>query len=325
MKRGLGIASSLLVAALIFSCGGGGGGGSSSTTYTGLMTPAVITDNNADDIALAAYQGGDLAANTGLILAPAGSGAAPDAGARPNAVTIAQALTKVAASAIRPAAAGPSLRVPFTDSGTTFDGFGGQFSYTISGDANEQTGAGTFAGTFTFSNFHGDGGGLVNGTVGVSGQVAQNQMHILFNFQAVQIDDGTSAVDASGTVDLTIDMNQSSDTGAVTLNMVFTDNFTQKMVWLSNYQVVNAVGIGYNDVTVAGRISLHDYGYVDVATPIPFRYLDGATHPESGQMTATGSGGKGVRLTADSTTQATVEVDSDADGQYDDLTITVSW
>jgi len=325
MKRGTGILGLLLAAALLASCGGGGGEGSGSTSYTGLLTPAVITDNNADEIALGAFQGGDLAANTGLILAPAGTGAAPAGGARPTAVAIVQAVAKVSEAAIRPATAGPSRRTPFTESGTIPDGFGGEASYTLAGDVNEQTGEGTFHGTFTFNHFSGDGGGVVNGTVGVSGRVTANLMHILFNFRAVQIVDGTNDVSADGTVDLTIDLNQVNDSGTATLSMVFTDNITQKTVWLSNYQVVNLVGVGYNDVNVTGRVYLHDYGYVNVVTVAPFRYIDGATHPESGQMIVTGDQGKSVRLTADNETSCTLEVDSDADGQYDDLTVTVAW
>jgi len=319
MKRASGILWLFAGAALILSCGGGGGG-SSSTSYTGVMTPAVITGNNADAIALAAFQGGDLAANTGLILAPAGTGTAPDAGARPAAVTVAQAVTKVAA-ALRAEAAGASRRAPFTESGVISDGMGGQVSYTLSGD--DQTGV--FTGTFDFQGFRGDGGGVLDGTVGVSGRVTSDVMHILFNFRAVQIADGTNVVDASGTVDLTIDLSQASDTGTVTLNMVFTDGFTAKMVWLSNYQVVNAVGVGYNDVTVTGRVYLHDYGYVDVVTVVPFRYFDGATHPESGQMTVTGGENRGALFTILSQTQCTVDVDTDADGLYDDVHIEVSW
>jgi len=320
MKCRTGIVSLLFLAVLLSSCGGGGSS-SASSPYTGLMTPAVITDSNASDIAVGAFQGGDLAANTGLILGPAGAGSAPAGTARPTALTFVQALTKAAVAAIRPAAAGPSARAVVSVDDVIDDGQGGQASYTITAD--DQTGV--FTGTFTFTNFHGDGGGVVNGTVAVSGTVAQDFFHILFNFQSVRIVDGASDVNATGTVDLTMDLTQLADTGAATLSLVFEDNITQKMVWLSNYRLVNTVGTGYNDVTLSGRVYLGDYGYVDVATPVPFHYMDGATHPSSGQMTATGNGGKGVQLTVDSETQATVDVDSDADGLYDDLSITVSW
>jgi hypothetical protein len=323
MKRVPGIASVLVLAVLIFSCGGGGDGGSNvPSTYTGVTTAAVITDNNASEIALGAYQGGDLAANTGLILAPAGTGGVPAGSARPKAVTLVQAMTKAAVATMAPpATGGPSLRAPVEESGVIDDGLGGQASYTLHGDDQ----SGVFTGSFSFIDFHGDGGGVVNGNVAVSGSIAQDFIHILFNFQSVRIVDGASDVNATGTVDLTIDLTQLADSGTATLNLVFNDNFTRKMVWLSDYRVENTVGTGNNDVTLSGRIYLHDYGYVDVETPVPFHYLDGATHPASGQMTVTGDQGKSVRLTADSETQATVDVDSDADGQYDDLTIVVSW
>jgi hypothetical protein len=316
MKRGTGVVSLLLLAVLVSSCGGGGS--SASSPYTGLMTPAVITDNNADDIALAAYQGGDLGANTGFALAPAGAAGTTTVGARPVAVSLVQAATKAALGAF-----GPSPRVVVTVDNVIDDGIGGQITYHLA--VNDQTG--TFTGTFRFENFHGDDGVVVNGNAAVSGSVSQDFsfLYIRIDFLSVNVVDAANDVTAIGSVELTIDLNQMSDTGTCTLNLVFRDNVTLKTVWLENVALVNNVGTGFSDVTLSGRIYLHDYGYVDIATVAPFHYLDGATHPSSGQMTVTGDQGKGVRLTADSQTQATVDVDSDADGLYDDLTITISW
>src|SRR3989304_3398635 len=58
---------------LLAGCGGGGGGGSASL-YTGIPSPSTITDNNAEQIALQAYQAGDLSASTVSILGYSGSG-----------------------------------------------------------------------------------------------------------------------------------------------------------------------------------------------------------------------------------------------------------
>jgi len=120
-------------------------------------------------------------------------------------------------------------------------------------------------------------------------------------------------------------MGQVPETGAATLYLFFTDNITLKTVWMSNVVVGTTVGTGTSDVTLSGRIYLHDYGYVDVATPTPFHYLDGSSFPSGGQMTVTGRDDHGVRLTVDSPTQYTLGVELDGDGLYDELTVTLNW
>jgi hypothetical protein len=258
-------------------------------------------------------------------LAPAGNAAARQPSAVPAALALVRTVSKAAAAAVHPSAAaeGPSPRAPFTESGVIPDGLGGEARYTISGD--DQTGV--FTGTFEFVGFHGDGGGTVGGTVSVSGTATQNSMHILFDFQSVHVVDeiGGSDVTAAGTVDLTASMDPAADTSTAVLNLFFTDSFTGKAVWLSDYHLTTVVGAGYSDVTLSGRIYLHDYGYVDIETPAPFRYPDGATFPSGGQMTVTGQANRGVRLTAFSQTQCTLDADLDGDGLYDELTVTVNW
>src|SRR4030067_1731742 len=62
-----------LAVILLAGCGGGGGGNSASP-YTGITSPSTITDNNAEQIALQAYQAGDLSASTRSNAGTSGSG-----------------------------------------------------------------------------------------------------------------------------------------------------------------------------------------------------------------------------------------------------------
>jgi hypothetical protein len=323
MKRETGIVSVLAIMVFLSSCGGGGGGSSVSSPYTGLTSAAVITDNNADEIALAAFQGGDLGANAVIPFAPARDVSGLQPAARPTSLTLVQAVREAAMIAVRsPAAAeGPSPRAPFTESGVIPDGLGGEARYTISGDNV----TGVFTGTFEFVDFHGDGGGIIAGNVSASGTVTQDSIRILFNFQSVTIRDSAEDVTAVGTVDLTASMVQVPETGTATLNLFLTDNITLKTVWMSNVVVGTTAGTGTSDVTLSGRIYLHDYGYVDVATPIPFHYLDGSSFPSAGRMTVTGRDDHGVRLTVDSETRYTLGVELDGDALYDELTVTLNW
>ena len=319
MKRETGIVSVLAIMVLLSSCGGGGGGGESSASpYTGLTTPAVITTSNADNVARQAFQGGDLGANA--TLAPSRAGEVRAAAERPIALTLVQILTKASTAAFLPppAGMGPPSRAVVTESGVIDDGWGqgGQARYTISADNV----TGVFTGTFVFENFHGDGGGIINGNVGVSGVVSELSIQILFDFRSVRIVDGAEDITAIGTVDLV------SGTGgdAAILDIVFVDNLTRKAVWLSNYTVAVTDLGGTTEVRTFGRIYLHDYGYVDVWTEAPFLYPALATQPTSGVITLTGSSNCRARLIVVDATTYTVELDADGNGSYE-WTVTRAW
>ena len=318
MRRTLSVFTVLLLAGLS-ACGGGGGGGESSALpYTGLATPAVITTSNADDIARQAFQGGDLGANA--TLAPAHSDMASPMAARPTALTLVQILTKASTAVLLPSPAGkgPSPRAVVTVSDVIDDGWGGggQASFTLSVDNV----TGVFTGTFVFANFHGDGGGVINGTVSVSGVVYSDYIEIGFNFRSVSVVDGTNDVTATGAVYLT----SGTGGGQATLNLCFTDNGTGKGIWLSNYTVAVTDLGGTTDVRTFGRIYLHDYGYVDVSTEAPFLYPALSTQPTSGIITLTGNNNCRARLTVVDAATYTVELDADGNGSYE-WTVTHSW
>lgn len=184
---------------------------------------------------------------------------------------------------------------------------------------NDQTGA--FTGTIVFTNYHGDGGGVINGSVPVSGVVhSDSYIEIHFNFQSVNVVDGTTDVTAKGTVDLTA----GTGGGQATLNLFFTDNGTAKTVWLSNYTIAVTDLGGVTDIRTFGRIYLHDYGYVDVWTEAPFLYPALSTQPTGGIVTLTGSNSCRARLTVVDAATYTVELDADGNGSYE-WTVTHSW
>ena len=318
MKRETGIVPVLAIMVLLSSCGGGGGG-SSASPYTGLTTPAALTPANADNVARQAFQGGDLGANA--TLAPARSGDARTLAERPVALTLVQILTKASAAAF-PAPTfrrAPAPRAVVTVSDVIDDGWGegGQASYSLSVD--NVTGA--FTGTFVFENFHGDGGGVIDGTVAVSGTVySDGYLEIHFDFRSVSVVDGTTDVTAEGGVSLT----SGTGGGTATLNLYFTDNATRKTVWLQDYMVnVTDLG-GATEVRTFGRIYLHDYGYVDIHTEAPFLYPALSTQPTSGVITLTGSNYCRARFTVVDATTYTVELDADGNGSYE-WTVTHTW
>ena len=286
--------------------------------YTGLTTPAVITTSNADNIARQAFAGGDLGAN--VMLAPVRGGDAGTAAGNPMAVTLVRLLSGAAAAALP---APSSARAPSPRSSidnTESDGMGGTVHYTLS--VNDWTGE--FTGTFEFTNFHGDGGGVINGTVAVRGVVSEYFIQFIFDFRSVTVVDGAVSVTAQGTADLTV----GTGGGQAVLDLYFTDNGTGKCVWLSGYTVAVTDLGDATDIRTFGRIYLPDYGYVDVWTEAPFLYPTGGTFPTGGVITLTGSptggGNCRARMAVVDADTYSLEVDADGDGSYE-WTVTHAW
>lgn len=315
MNRGARIVTVLLVlvALSLSSCGGGGGSPSASSPYTGITTAVVVTAGNADNIARQTLQGGDLGANA-TTLAPARSGDVRTAAERPIALTLVRLLSEAATAAlpVPSSAHAPVPRAVVTVDNTVSDGAGGIIHFVLS--VNDQTGV--FNGTFTFTNYHGESGGIINGPVAVSGYFdvqAQTITEILFNFKSVRIVDGAEDVTAIGTVDLV----SGTGGGSAILDIVFVNNVSRKTLWLSNVTLVETIGIGYYDTTLSGRIYLHDYGYVGMTTLVPFHYLTGSSYPSSGQFVVTGNENRKVQLTVIDTTQYRLDVDTNGDGAWE--------
>lgn len=321
MKR-FGLLVSVFLPFMLLACGGGGGGGTSSPSpYTGLTTPAVVTTANADNIALAAYEGVDMGATlVGPMSADGAEGTGSSAAGRPIYLTLVQNLKSAAEAALagRGGTSAVSTRDLVPDSDTIYDGYGGSFSYSIMVDT--QTGA--FSGTFVFTNFRADGGGTISGSVYVSGTVNVNTgalIDIQFTFGTTTVTDGATTVSITGSIGMI-----NGNPATVTINLYMNEQPSGKTVWLNNFTVNVTDGAGYVDVAISGRIYLPDYGYVDIATPTPLRYVGGNTNPSSGVMVLTGSSNGRIRLTAVSSTTYTVAVDADGNGIYE-TTNTRTW
>src|SRR5512146_150015 len=127
--------AAVFLAFSLSACGGGGGGTSGSSPYTGVTTAAVITDSNADDIAMSVYEAGDVTTSLSIPLGPATEGTpAGSAAARPKILSLVRTLQGVAADleSRQGASGGAAPRAVVTESGTFDDGFGGSFTYSMS-------------------------------------------------------------------------------------------------------------------------------------------------------------------------------------------------
>jgi len=337
-KRAPSAVACLLAVFLLFGCGGGGGGDSASL-YTGITSPAMVTDNNAEEIALQAYQAGDLSASTVSILGVSENG--NSAVGSPKLLTLVRLLKEgadgmpvLSGMTVPLGSSTPALPMTVvTVDNTVDDGFGGSMTLHLS--INDQTGY--FSGTFRFNDWHGDGSGLISGLAHVSGNFDMTGgffTRIRFSFNPVTMQDGVDIVSIYGTVDLESDGYSSA---SATMNIFLQDGNSLETVWISNYTMSLSDGPDadfdgepdYVDATVSGRIYLPNFGYVVVTTPTPFRHYAGYTLPSSGVLRITGSGGRSAQLVVISAVPESsgyyVEADLDGDSVYEWRGIDHSW
>ena len=304
-----------LLAAALASCGGGGGGSSStSSPYTGVTTAAVITPTNADDIVRSSYLGVDAStAFVGPLSATTSETQDVSTASPPKVLSIVQVLKEISGKACdqRFTSERVAPKAVVSESGTLTDGYGGSVSYALSVD--DQTGA--FTGSFSASNYHGDGGGTLSGAMTVSGtyDIAAGAFNSIdFTLNSVTVTDASSSVTVSGSVNL---LNGNPATGTVTLYL--TDNVTGKTNRIEDFTINVTEATGHTDATLSGKIYLHDYGFVVISTSTPFQYPAGSTYPSSGTMIVTGASNGRAKLTIIDSTGYTVDVDANGDGIYE--------
>jgi hypothetical protein len=337
-KRAPSAVACLLAVFLLFGCGGGGGGGDSASLYTGITSPAVVTDNNAEDIVLQAYQAGDLSSSAVSILGVSESG--NSAAGTPKVLTLVRLLKEsadrlpVLSGTTVPLGSSTPARpmTVVTIDNTIYDGQGG--SMTVHLSVNDQTGE--FSGTFRFNTMHGDGGELISGLASVSGSfdmTGDSFAHIRFSFNPITMDDGTDIVSIYGRVDLESDGFSAS----ASMNIFLQDGNTLETVWISNYTMTLENGPDgdfdgepdYVDATVTGKIYLPNFGCVVVTTPTPFRHYAGYMFPSDGVLIVAGSGGGSAKLVVSSGVPESpgyhVEADLDGDSLYEWIGIDRPW
>jgi hypothetical protein len=330
MKNRIGVFSVIMGSFSVFlllACGGGGGGGSSGSSYTGLTSQASLSQANVDNVAREAYGQGDLTVSAAPILAHTGPGS-PHVG-NPKALALVSLLQGVverigipSVSSLRPLSSTRANPLAIeTVSDTIFDGIGGSGSFTLTVD----TVTGDFSGTFSFSGWHGEGGGVISGPASVTGhydQVAGEFTWIRFTFHSVTMVDTADSVTITGSVELSV----TGPSASATVEIYLQDNGTGKTVWINGFNMTITVETSYVNIAMWGRIYLHDYGYVDVSTPTLFRFDTGNTFPASGIFLVRGSLGRSARLVViDGSTGYFVEGDLDADGTYEWVSINYPW
>lgn len=320
----------LAVALALTACSdGGGGGGTPGVTYTGVTTPAAITDANATDMTLGSYTNGTLGTSVSP-LAVASGAPGPVAPATPLALLVAPALQVPIERALAPSpnAGVAAPRATVSDTVTVPGDCGGSAVLFIRADDV----SGDFSGTATYNGFCQDVGEPVtlDGSASFSGKIDVAS----FEFIRFRLDIPLLTAVACGqsmTMSGFLAIEPTGpETTRVTLDQRIRDDATGLVFWMNNFVITATEGPGYTDVEETGRYYDPRYGYADISTETPLRILDLDPWPSSGAILAqgavpvAGTTASAARLTAQGPSYL-IEADIDGDGDLDDYSETLAW
>lgn len=318
-------ATAALFALALASCGGGGGDGGAppGISYTGLTTPAAVTQSNAARLAGGAYQGRTTGNVLGGIMASAQANEMNSPATRPDTLalseTLRNAVAKIDVTALPKADLGAAVKTEtITEQGSCGGGFSGSATY-------DDVTRNISSGAITFNNYCEEGVTL-SGRITFSGKMnlgtqspAIEKLDI--SFISLSGKSGADAFTASGSIaiDATVLLQVRT-----TINMVSRDDTTGKVFKMENFQLLGSVTPGvWVDISMTGRFYGPDDGYVDLTTPttMPFRFAINAgvvaETPMQGELVVTGDKGAKARLVVVDTTDYNIDVDTDGDGTYE--------
>jgi hypothetical protein len=273
---------------LIFSfaaCGssGGGGGGNDGLTYEGNRYQATVTDENADDLAIDSFEGGETGGDIG-----GGIGAVQKSGGGMVGTKSALALARVLENSIlKVDLTSGNPAVGATEGGSESGSCGGRAEYTITVDQS-----GNFSGKMVFKSYCEDGT-ITNGTVKFSGLIDTSTDELLrftFKFDMITVSEDSESFSADGYISFDV----TSMPKTVSMDLLMRDNVTGHMVWINNYLLSVTEGSdvygNYELISFSGRFYDSVEGFIDISTPVPIKTYKFDEHPESGELRIDGAG-----------------------------------
>ena len=315
MKR---LALAALVSVSITACGGGGGG---STPPPAPAESLQITSGNALLASEASYDSasqnvglGDLVGSTGLIASTPGGSAAVAAGQ----------FSKIGRAVTYNVPFGPEEQFCAVDGTLTISG-DLQSPFTLTQDdffsviADQcDDGLGTVihgALVFTVERFSGDFlGGLY-------------ELTMLLEMNDFQVTTDDDALTTNSSAAVAIITSESPFVRAEVRGNSLTTDSNAGSETLSNFMSSQTVDAGQSPSpytwTASGTLDTTELaGVVSYSTPVTFEGFD-TDYPSAGELLVSGANSS-ARLIAENSTEVTIEIDSDGDGNVDE-TISTTW
>lgn len=308
------------ILALLTACGGGGGGNSRDSDsdpatpieYGGITDRALITEHNAENLAIGSYNSAILgtATNTGF--------------SKQRAVVADRTVIPFghnAMSAMRRSVQkiyyqqgperGASNKTEHAEN--VVDGnCGGSLS--VAFDVDESTGE--FEGSFDYQTFCEDGvtldgRGRMKG-VFEDGFTRIRQIRMTYN--RISVDGPESSYEISGWIDVEVHDN---DSETDRMDVVLQDGVSGKIYWIHDYMVTLRWAYNYYDVELSGQYFDPDEGYVDIRTEQPIRFDSNHDWPFQGVLKITGRDAAWVTMSYNLSGYCRFEADFDNDGRID--------
>lgn len=307
----------------LWACGGGGGGGgdggiSPSIPYSGLETPAIITDENAETLAVGAYLGIAYSGQSGDItpMSLAEQSTSPDEPNLKSVLLFSRIWEETAVDYLtRELSTGPVfLATVSIDEPMTGDCRG---YADVSGWVDDQTG--DFDLDVTYHEYSDDCVVEISGRTKMQGKLdlyglSINQVKITYEALAVSFEG----------LYLTQSGVWSGDFRQVptlmTFDLVTRDEITGKTYWMRDVEMQSSPVSGTSDTEyqISGRYYDPDLGYVELTTREPLRFYFEEDYPYQGRVKLAGAGNTAALAEFVSNAVYRVTCDEDGDGQYDD-------
>jgi hypothetical protein len=300
---------------LLSSCGGGGSSGSSSgggtNTYSGLTTPAQVTEDNAEEILLSAYSGGDL----GSGISGAFSAVDVRKAQTPGALVVQRValqvkeLVQVASVEVCPAASAVETQ------NIDIDGdCGGSLTGTI--NVNDETGA--MSGSFTYSDFC-EMGARMNGTISFTGTMDLESGEFSLDMTCTNLTEVDAEFGINVTMSGTVTLQATETSMTMIMDIYMRDNAAAETFLMEDYTLTMVMDEYeyYAETTISGRLYCSEYGYVTLSTTDTIIVYEYDEYPSQGAFVATGASGSRARLTFVSSEAYRIEVDEDGNGEYE--------
>ncbi len=311
---------------VLFACGGGGGSGDSAgggsvtsgINYTGETRMAVITEDNATDLALGSYQSGQSGAASANPLASL-SQQQPDQQLPSRTLSLSGALRGIAGRLDIVGNLSPSTSRELAHESDTVSGpCGGRALVSMTGD----TETGTFNGSIDMQSYCEDDVTMTGG-IDLSGRIN------LYTATFTRLDMTFNSLDVEAcgdrfttTGNLGYAFGGSEET--LTMNMLLREASSGKVYRVADQVYTYLSGYSYEQLSISGRYYDPDHGYAELSTPEPLRIYRNEYWPSAGVLLAQGDNGTSARLTTFAGGTFQVEADTTGDGHVN-LTETLAW
>ncbi|MDT8419303.1 MAG: FG-GAP-like repeat-containing protein [Desulfuromonadales bacterium] len=306
---------------LLWACGGGGGGGggiSPSIHYSGVETAAVITDENAESLAVGAYLGIAYSGQTGDItpLSLADQSTLPGEPSLKSVLLFSRIWEETALEYLtrEPPESPVILASVSIDEPMAGDCRG---YADVSGSVNDQTG--DFDLDVTYHDYSDDCVVEMSGRTNMQGNMdlfGLSMTHVKITYEALAVSFDGLYLTQSGV--WSGDFQQYPP--VMTFDLVTRDEITGKTYWMRDVEMQSSPVSGTSDTEyqVTGRYYDPDVGYVDLTTLEPLRFRFGEDYPYQGRAKLAGSGSTAALVEFVSNAVYRVTCDEDGDGLYDD-------